>query len=149
MKKHLFLQHHNRAIITATTAAASLLAIPSCKNKEEQKPLNIVVIMSDDHSYQTVSCFDNRFINTPNIDRLAGEGVRFTNSFVCNSISGPSRATLLTGKYSHNNGYKDNISEVAFDCSQQTVQTLLQAGGYQTAIIGKWHLGGIPAGFDY
>lgn len=149
MKKHLFLQHHNRAIITATTAAASLLAIPSCKNKEEQKPLNIVVIMSDDHSYQTISCFDNRFINTPNIDRLAGEGVRFTNSFVCNSISGPSRATLLTGKYSHNNGYKDNISEVAFDCSQQTVQTLLQAGGYQTAIIGKWHLGGIPAGFDY
>lgn len=111
------------------------------------KPLNIVYIMTDDHAQQTISCYDKRYTRTPNLDRLASEGVRFTNSFVCNSISGPSRAVLLTGKHSHKNGMKDNSN--SFDNDQQTFPKLLQKAGYQTAMIGKWHLNGTPQGFDY
>ena len=72
------------------------------------KPLNIIYIMTDDHSFQTISCYDGRYNNTPNLDRLAREGVRFDNSFVANSISGPSRAVLVTGKHSHKNGFMRN-----------------------------------------
>ena len=134
-----------------------VLALPfyACNNKQAQsdeqtgkKPMNILYIMSDDHSYQTISAYDNRFIQTPNIDRIANEGVRFTNSFVANSISGPSRACMLTGKHSHANGFTDNTTCV-FDGSQQTLPKLLQTAGYQTAIVGKWHLESMPTGFDY
>ena len=111
------------------------------------KNLNIIYIMSDDHSEQTISCYDQRLGLTPNIDRLAREGVRFTNSFVANSISGPSRACLLTGKHSHKNGFATNKDR--FDGSQQTFPKLLQTAGYQTAIIGKWHLESEPTGFNY
>lgn len=113
----------------------------------QDKPLNIVYIMTDDHSQQTISCYDNRYISTPNIDALAANGVKFTNSFVCNSISGPSRAVLMTGKHSHKNGMIDNSTR--FDNSQQTFPKLLQKAGYQTAIIGKWHLFGTPTGFNF
>ena len=89
--------------------------------------------MADDHYYQSISAYVKRFIQTPNIDRLANEGVRFTNSFVANSISGPSRACILTGKHSHANGFTDNSS--TFDGSQQTYPKLLQKAGYETAII--------------
>ncbi|MCK9508022.1 MAG: sulfatase [Pigmentiphaga sp.] len=109
--------------------------------------MNIVYIMSDDHAQQMISAYDNRYGNTPNIDRLANEGVLFTNSFVANSLSGPSRACLLTGKHSHANGFATN--EDHFDGNQQTVQKLLHAAGYQTAMIGKWHLESEPVGFDY
>ena len=109
--------------------------------------MNIVYIMSDDHSYQTISAYDDRFIETPNIDRIAREGARFTNSFVANSISGPSRACMLTGKHSHANGFTDNSA--VFDGGQQTFPKLLQKAGYQTAVIGKWHLTSAPTGFDY
>lgn len=133
---------------------AGLVALQGCQFKaqrkqEDRKPLNIVYIMTDDHAQQTISCYDKRYIHTPNLDRIAREGVKFTNSFVCNSLSGPSRAVLLTGKHSHKNGYTDNTDGAVFDGGQQTVQELLQAGGYQTAMIGKWHLGGIPTHFDY
>lgn len=95
-----------------------LASLPSCKEKEEnKKPMNILYIMCDDHSYQTISAYDNRFIETPNIDRIAKEGVRFTNSFVANSLSGPSRACLLTGKHSHKNGFTDNTH--TFDGAQR------------------------------
>lgn len=112
------------------------------------KPLNIIYIMTDDHSFQTLSCYDGRYNNTPNLDRLAKEGVRFDNGFVTNSISGPSRAVLMTGKHSHKNGFPRNDG-AAFDGSQQTFPKLLQQGGYETAVIGKWHLMSTPTGFDH
>lgn len=116
---------------------------------QEIRPPNIVYIMSDDHAYQFVSAYDQRYIQTPNIDRLAREGVRFTESFVANSLSGPSRACMLTGKHSHLNGKINNEPEARFDQSQPTMPKVLQAGGYQTALIGKLHLEGIPEGFDH
>lgn len=112
------------------------------------KPMNILYIMCDDHSYQTISAYDQRFIQTPNIDRIANEGVRFTNSFVANSLSGPSRACMITGKHSHKNGFTNNEHGV-FDGTQQTFPKLLRQAGYETAMIGKWHLVSNPTGFDY
>ena len=109
---------------------------------------NILFILSDDHTGQAISAYGSKIAQTPNIDRLAKEGALFQNMFVANSICGPSRATLLTGKYSHLNGFKNNGKD-KFDPRQQTVAKLLQRGGYQTAWIGKWHLGTTPVGFDY
>jgi len=136
----------------ALASAASLLPggcdTPAEQDDGEKNPVNIVYIMCDDHSYQTVSAYDNRFLETPNIDRIAEEGARFTNSFVANSLSGPSRACLLTGKHSHKNGFTNNEHGI-FDGSQQTVQQLLRDAGYTTAMIGKWHLVSDPTGFDH
>ena len=111
-----------------------------------QRP-NIIYIMSDDHDRLAISAYDNRFIETPHIDRIAKEGVLFTNAFVGNSICGPARATLLTGQHSHKNGHIDNL--LRFDSSKLTMPKLLQQAGYQTAIVGKWHLKSYPTGFDY
>src|SRR5829696_7297676 len=108
---------------------------------------NIVLIFSDDHAYQAVSAYGSGLNQTPNIDRLAKEGMRFDRCYVTNSICGPSRACVLTGKYSHKNGFYTNSSE--FDGRQQTFPKLLQQAGYQTAIIGKWHLVTDPTGFDH
>ena len=134
-------------IASYTLIGAAALPIVSCKEKVEEKRMNILFIMCDDHSYQTISAYDNRYISTPNIDRIAGDGVKFVNSFVANSLSGPSRACMLTGKHSHTNGFTDNIR--SFDGSQQTFPKLLQKSGYETAVIGKWHLVTEPTGFDH
>ena len=131
------------------TGATVLPMLASCAAEEPkpEKPMNILFIMCDDHSYQTISAYDSTFIRTPNIDRIAADGVRFTNSFVANSISGPSRACMLTGKHSLANGFTDNSS--SFDGAQQTFPKLLQKQGYETAVIGKWHLTSEPTGFDH
>lgn len=114
-----------------------------------QKKPNIVIIISDDHSYQSIGAYGSPYGHTPNIDRIANEGAIFHRSYVVNSICGPSRAALLTGKYSHKNGFKDNETS-NFDHSQNTFIKHLTAGGYMTAWIGKIHLGHDLQGFsDY
>jgi arylsulfatase A-like enzyme len=132
------------------------LFFPGCKEKavEEAPPKrpNIVFIMSDDHAYQAISAYGGPLASlapTPNIDRLAQQGMRFNNCLVTNSICGPSRATILTGKYSHMNGFVDNTIGSKFDFSQPSFAKELQKAGYKTAMIGKLHLGGAPTGFDY
>ena len=119
-----------------------------------QKPItpaakpNIVIIISDDHAYQAISAYGNSLIKTPSIDRIAKEGVMFKKGYVTNSICGPSRAVILTGKYSHKNGFKDNETS-NFDHSQDNFAKRLQAGGDETAWIGKLHLGKNLEGFNF
>lgn len=109
--------------------------------------MNIIYIMSDDHAYQAISAYGFGLNNTPHIDKLAKEGMKFNRAFVTNSLCGPSRAVMLTGKLSHINGFKDNAT--TFDNTQTTVAHLLHNAGYQTALVGKWHLVSEPKGFDY
>jgi arylsulfatase A-like enzyme len=108
---------------------------------------NIVVILTDDHAVSTIGAYGSKYGATPNLDRLAKEGALFNRAFVVNSICGPSRAVLLTGKYSHINGMRDNRDR--FDASQDVFPARLKKSGFQTAWIGKWHLVSYPQGFDY
>ena len=130
--------------------AMSLMLLFSCqspKTKTKEKPPNILFIMSDDHAYQAISAYGNGLNHTPNIDRLAKEGAIFHRGFVTNSICAPSRAAMLTGKHSFKNGKVDNLQP--FNWDQPNFAKLLQQAGYQTALIGKIHLDGLPQGFDY
>jgi len=143
MKRRRFMQ-------TLGFGAASL-AVAGCKSKGLGKRAlphpNIIFIMTDDHAAQAISCYGSKLNKTPNIDRIAEEGMRFNNCFCTNSICAPSRAVILTGKHSHLNGVRGNREE--FDSTQQTFPKILQEKGYETAMIGKWHLKSSPTGFDY
>ena len=108
---------------------------------------NILLIFTDDHCEQALSAYDPARITTPHMDRIAKEGMRFDRCYVTNSICGPSRAVILTGKYSHLNGFIRNGN--TFDGSQQTFPKLLQKKCYTTAMLGKWHLRSTPTGFDH
>ncbi|NLR62808.1 sulfatase [Chitinophaga varians] len=125
----------------------ALVSQTGFSQQQPQKQPNIIFIFSDDHAYQAISAYGSKLAQTPNIDRIARQGVLFRNALVTNSICGPSRATLLTGKYSHINGY--TLNEKKFNVGQQLFPKLLQQNGYQTAWIGKWHLGNLPEGFDF
>ena len=140
-----------------TLFAVIAVTFTNCKSKTDEqngendiemdsRP-NIVFIMSDDHAYQAISAYGHGLNATPNIDRIANEGAIFNRGFVANSICAPSRATMLTGKHSHINGKVDNIHP--FNWDQDNFAKSLQNAGYQTALVGKIHMDGIPQGFDY
>ncbi|RCR71159.1 sulfatase family protein [Larkinella punicea] len=138
-------------LVVISALAAVLVVIPGYSPKEPEtvqatRP-NVIFIFSDDHAYQAISAYGSKLAKTPNIDRIAKEGAILYNNVVTNSICGPSRATLLTGKYSHLNGYK--VNERKFEINQPVFPEELQKNGYQTAWIGKMHLGSLPHGFNY
>ena len=135
-------------LILASVVAASTLGAGQASAAEAKRP-NILFIFSDDHAYQAIGAYNDprRLVETPQIDRIGREGMRFDRCIVPNSICGPSRASVLTGKYSHRNGFYNN-SNSRFDGAQPTFPKMLRAAGYQTALIGKWHLVSDPSGFD-
>ena len=137
---------NNTSTLLLPLAALSLASCAGQKKEETKRP-NIIFMMTDDHTTQAMSCYGGNLIQTPNMDRIANEGIRFDNCYAVNALSGPSRACILTGKFSHENGFTDNAS--TFNGDQQTFPKLLQQSGYQTAMIGKWHLISEPQGFDH
>lgn len=141
----------SRASLLIIATATGAMATGATATFAAPRP-NIIFIMSDDHAYQAISAYGSpdqkqRLNETPNIDRIANQGIRFDRCYVTNSICAPARATILTGKYSHINGVRDNYTD--FDGSQWTFPKAMQEAGYQTAMIGKWHLKSAPTGFDY
>lgn len=125
---------------------ALLFCVSSIYGQSKKTP-NIIIIISDDHALSTIGAYGAKYGATPNIDRIAKEGAVFKNAFVNNSICAPSRAALLTGKYSNMNGLRDNHDE--FDASQDVFPKRMQNAGFQTAWVGKWHLKTYPQGFNY
>ena len=139
-----------RRFIRSTACGIGTLALApwltTCTRDVKDRP-NFIFIMSDDHAAQALSCYGSNINQTPHLDRLAEEGMLFENAFCTNAICAPSRASILTGKMSHLNGVRDNTDR--FDGAQDTFPKYLRAAGYQTALVGKWHLKSDPTGFDY
>jgi arylsulfatase A-like enzyme len=141
---------NRREFLKKSGVISGAILLSSAYSCTKTKRPNIIFIFSDDHAYQAISAYGGRLAEvapTPNIDRLAKEGMLFSRCCVTNSICAPSRATILTGKHSHLNGVRDNRD--VFDGNQQTFPKLMGTAGYRTAIIGKWHLKSKPTGFDY
>ena len=132
------------ALLVTPTAGT---AVAQTVDSKRPQPPNIVFIFSDDHALQAIGAYGSQINQTPRIDQLAKQGMVFDRSYCANSICGPSRACILTGKHSHLNGFMRNGD--SFDGSQVTFPKLLQQVGYQTAMIGKWHLESAPTGFDH
>jgi len=140
---------NTRPISSVLTGVLAISTLTSFAAKKSERP-NIIFIMSDDASNPAISCYNGRYarvFQTRNIDRIAHEGVRFDNCYALNSISVPSRATILTGQYSHKNGVY--TLDDSMNTSTVTIPTLLKKEGYSTALVGKWHLVTEPQGFDY
>ncbi|GAB4107975.1 MAG: hypothetical protein Kow00105_13010 [Phycisphaeraceae bacterium] len=144
----MFNQRSCVSVLLVLLVSVCFLSIAQADTTEDtQARPNILFIFTDDHASAAISAYGSVINQTPNIDRLAREGMRFDNCLVTNSICGPSRATILTGKYSHKNGFYTNKD--TFDGSQPTFIKILHDAGYQTAIVGKWHLKSDPTGFDH
>jgi arylsulfatase A-like enzyme len=145
--------------VLALTAASASVGLAGCESTRfdasgatDAEGPNVVVVLSDDHALRGLSCYGGRTLETPHLDRLAAEGVKFENCFVTNSLCSPSRASVSTGKYSHAHGVRGNVfwgRQRPFDSSQPTVPKRLKEAGYTTLHVGKWHLGRQPRGFDY
>ncbi|RUA26862.1 MAG: sulfatase [Bacteroidetes bacterium] len=149
--KHIYFYLIHTILVVLIPFSISCDNAKTKSEKKEQRP-NIIFIMSDDHTTQAITAYDSiyaDFFTTPNIDRLASEGMRFDNVYCPNAICGPSRAAIITGKYSHRNGYYKNESGGHFNPNQWTFTEELHDQGYTTAMVGKWHLGTQPRGFDF
>ena len=141
----VFALHH----LMNTKLVVTALAIGLLESAAAPKP-NILYIMSDDHAAHAIGAYGGRLAKldpTPNLDKLASEGVRLSNCFCANSICTPSRATIMTGQYSHKNGITTLRGEIPAD--RQTLALEMKKAGYTTAVVGKWHLKAEPAAFDF
>lgn len=137
-----------RKFLAAAAAAGASAAVIGCRSR---RPPNVVFVLTDDQRWDCLSCAGHQFLKTPNMDRLAAEGVRFANAFCTHSLCSPSRASFLSGFYSHRHGVRNNFTEYPDDLP--SFPKALHAAGYHTGYIGKWHMGenndAPRSGFDY
>lgn len=146
MKTKISLSLNSTLRFVSLLCLTIIVACQKAPDKVKKERPNIIFIMSDDHAYQAIGAYGSNLIETPQIDRIAKEGITFTNACVTNSICAPSRATILTGKHTHINGKTDN--QRPFDTTQVAFPELFQDAGYQTAMFGKLHFGNNPKGVD-